>query len=717
MSDPRVEERYALTKESLDRDSAWIQSVCKMPCARILLDHLAAFDTTICCGGVKGIEPPMEQTSSWRRAFCYEYSKTDRPFNIVSSCGRKLPKCIAICQLSGKNCMFYTESNTLAKVLCLSVQECRESITDGIHAIIEKAEEMDASVLVTLCLPFQVGLERAYWDIRTIRKTTKNAIKDGELAFASGDEIPRTVPCTRSLDHWQDAVLSDVSKALGRVATAVCLDYLNEGDSKKMDPDAMEGVIEMLKADRRKIIESNKTELASIHEKHKCEVQKMLLRVEDAEHEANMRIAKVAYASKNAEEVLKKKDAELASHNITLREQVLALEKGKEILTRDFNASNLKNEEETKKAAARQKTLEAQVISLKSNVAKTAADWAKQRKDIKEDERSRKKFENRISELTNTLQARNAAFKAVEASAREAWEAMEKTQGDLLERDSEVAKLRGIFRGYKVVLKLAAVRLDDAVERSSSAAIFYQKEVEVERQAFAKVKDGMQTTMVEMMQTINKNESMVLELQNSSRSKEKTEKKDTEKEDAEKEKSDVKSDELANVNDQLKEAKQEIGRKQHLLSETDKRVKYLERALKESDEEVAKLTSALDLITKGPHNGNEKSDKESNKSQENEVSVNVNQNTAVYMQQPLPHQQALPQTHFNVDPHLENTISALYSALNVITATARSACTNGKNAEVAHAKLDALALFGIVPPQQQQMYYERQLPQQYAMYH
>ena len=36
----------------LDGDAEWIARVAKMARARVLMDHLAAFDATICVGGV-----------------------------------------------------------------------------------------------------------------------------------------------------------------------------------------------------------------------------------------------------------------------------------------------------------------------------------------------------------------------------------------------------------------------------------------------------------------------------------------------------------------------------------------------------------------------------------------------------------------------------------------------------------------------------------------
>lgn len=688
--------------QALADDAEWVKRLSKMPRARVLLDHLAAFDTTICCGGVKGIEAPLEQAATWRRAFCYEFSKTDRPFNIVSSSGRKLPKCIGICQLSGKHCMYYTESVMLAKIVCLSVQELRQQIIEGIDGVLKKAEELDASVLMTFCLPFQSGLERAYWEVRTIRKTAKGAIKDGELAFASGDAQPRMVPCTRSLEHWTDTLVCEISRRLAAEATAVCLDSGDEEESRKLDPSSMESMIEMLKADRRKIIESHKAELVKVHEKHREEAQAMRARVEEAEQEASMRIAKVAQASKVAEGVMKKKEEQINAHNITLREQLVSVQQSKEVISRDLNAANLRNEEEKKKADARQKTLEAQVTSLKSNIAKTASGWVKYQNERKECDHQNKKALAKVSLLESQLNAKASALTAVEASAGEARNMLEACQESLKVSMREERRAKASLRLFKVVVKLAATRLDSAVERATTDAVFFEKERE-KHEDFYKASQKMDEKRIDKLQTeiSNLRESHKNEVSSLTESLTEAAKKE------EVSTSTAFPEKDANGTEKLlKEAEKEIGRNKHLLSETDKRVKYLERSLKESDDEVRRLKSVIDSKPVSP-NGDDKKAKE--------VSVKSN---GVYIQ-PV-HHPAFAQPQYNIDPQLENTISTLHSALNAITSLARSSTANGKHAEITQAKLDALTSFG-VPPPQQQIFYEchQQAPPhhpQYAIY-
>ena len=480
----------AISEESLSEDAKWIKSVSGMPRARLLLDHLAAFDATLCCGGVKGLEPPIEQTATWRRAFCHEYSKSDTPFNMISNTKGKLPKCIGICNLSGKHCMYYSESNTLAKVVCLSSQAVNPLIIDGINKVFEKAQELDASVLMTFCLPFQVGIERVHWEVRTIRKTAKGYVKDGELAFGSGDAEPRTVPCTKSIEHWTDALIADISKRLAAEATAVCLDRPDEDEEKKMSPVAMESMIAMLKTDRAKLIQSHKAEMEALKEAHKAEIDNLSDKVTQADEDASIRISKVVKQSKNVEESLKKKEEQVNAHNLTLREQLLSLQQAKDKAVADLNAANLSHKEQTNKTSAVQKTLDAQVASLKSTIAKSTAEWVRQRKELVDANAAKQKqMESKIDELTGSLKSTKSALKAVQAGAKEKLDQLVSLENKQRAENSTSNRMRTLLKMYKIVVTLAALRLDETTAKMSDNSLYFAKEEEKYQAAYKELEE------------------------------------------------------------------------------------------------------------------------------------------------------------------------------------------------------------------------------------
>lgn len=693
MSAPEPQQQLPATE-----DAAWIQNVMRLPRARMLVDHLASFDATIACGGVKGIEPPSEQTSTWRRIFCHDYSRKNTPLGIPVRSTGKLPKCVGILNLSGKHCIYYTESYTLCKVVCLSCQQVQPEIIAGINAVIEKAEEMDAGILFCFCLPFQVGLERAHWDVRTIRKTSKGAVKDGELCFSSGDGETRTVPCTNPLDTWPDVVLHELVRKLTSTASPVCLDR-EEGEDTSVwkTPEAMEAMMEMLKSNRRKMIEEHALELKSIKQDHEVSLAKTLGRAEEAEQDAAIRIAKVAHASKTAEDVKQKKMEHLQTHNATLREQLLTQQK----LALEAKASlagyKLETEQQIKQCAARQQTLEAQVAKLKSDQARQTSEQARVLK-----ERDRK-HENALAalvaaneELKSNIKSITAASRAVQASSKQAHSELTAIKSDISRKDAYHAALQKKYRVLRALMSVACMRVEVERETAASNATLLTAQDIAMKDSDRRFK-GLEA---ESNATIASLRACLAQYD-----------KEAPPPDA--------TDQGAELKEKLKESMRELGRKEHLLKEMEKRTASLEKQLYESDVEVKRLKErdgsgkpmyrtappATPITTRDDTAKGGKANKRDAKvspvpdhgaKNSAHSTVNVSQNTAVFMSHPPPpHNQAFPTSHFVIDPHLENTISTLHTALNCITAMARSSSASSKQAELAQAKLDALSCFGI----------------------
>ena len=104
----------------LERERQWIASISRKAPAQPLLRHFAALDAIV-RGNLKTPEPPAQQASVWRRLFVHAYSKSDAPFGMKSESGN-LPKCVAICNLSGQYVIYHTDSFSLARIVCLTPQ-------------------------------------------------------------------------------------------------------------------------------------------------------------------------------------------------------------------------------------------------------------------------------------------------------------------------------------------------------------------------------------------------------------------------------------------------------------------------------------------------------------------------------------------------------------------------------------------------------------------
>lgn len=668
-------------------EESWIKNVDRLPRARVLMDHLAAFDATIKRGGVKGIEAPIDQTATWRRIFCYDYFNGNAPLGITCNSDGKLPKCIGIMNLSGKHCIYHSESYTLASVVCLSSQEVQKHIISSLNAVLAKADELGASVLFCFCLPFQVGLERVHWDIRTIRKTTKGAVKDGELCFSSGDGEPKTVPCTKTLEYWPDAFMRELVCKLKSNATPICLDRV-EGDELdvRMTPEAMETMIEVLKSDRRRVMDSHKQEIEDLKQRHSVELANAKGRAEEAEQVADQRVAKVARACQIAEETTKKKFEHLEAHGTTLREQLLTQQNAALEAKASLAGQKLEREQEIKQSTALQKTLEAQVNKFRNEMAKQTTEQATARKD--KERRQEEKvaaFESKIAELQSNIKRLNSASLAVQASSKEA-------HSDLAQMQAETKGVQRKMEAYKKgtrvmrgMLAVAGLRLHNALDEARSNRSMRVAQEVAANDAKRMLKEVQDNTSTEIA-------SLRASLQGAYAAAPPPPSPPPE-------------------GKELAEAKREIGRKEHLLNEMEKRTRSLEKRLTESDAEVKKLSSAVttppteeeedkrcfkkgyNVQTAHEHTGNNYAHN----------TAKVSRNTALFMAQP-PHQQAFPPGQYTMDPALENTISQLHSALNCITAMARSSSANYKQAEMTQAKLDALFQIGIAP---QADYYER----------
>lgn len=635
-------------------DAKFIADVRGMQRAKLLVEHLSAFEALTLSGGMRGVEPPPDQVSNWRRVFCHEYGKTDTPFGIVSPThgSKRLPTSVCVCNLSGKHAIYYSDGESLAKVICLVAQSANARIVKGVLQVLAKAKESNGAVLACFCLPFQAGIERAYWEIRTIRKTAKGAVKDGELFFSIADDSPKTVPCTSETEHWSLAVLNAIASKLASAASAVCLDKAEgDGGAKRLTVEAMESMLEMLKADRKRTMELHKTTLTETQERLSADVEKAKAGAREAAQVANARVSKVIASAKMAEETHSKKCKELEVQNAMLMAQLatqqqLVLEKNAE-----FNGMKLQHEQEVKEYAARQKTLEAQVASMTSSHAKHVAEQSRILKDSKRD------YDRKLAGVQIKLDNMSAASRAVQAGASQAHSEFERVGKELREVEALVEDMKESLsnarkqtRVYKAVCVLAGLRARKADTQRSEVK-------QVDELAHCATVDTLRSLLADAEQEseklIERSKSFETQLSEKASALESVQR------------------ELVDTSSRLKEANKDIGRKEHLQNETQKRVDSLERQLKESDAEVKKLTRP-----------------EKVKSPVRDAAGNASNTEKPFLT-----------GQFSADAAVENTISQVYSALNCLTAMARSSNVNGRRAEVAQAKLDALGAFG-------QVYYE-----------
>lgn len=621
-------------------DRQWMSTISKLSCAKPLMQHLGCINAMRIRSGQTSVDSAMDQVNNMKKIFLHNYERSDAPFGLRLKTG-KLPKCICLCNLSGKHAFFHSENVSLARTITHSSELANSAVDD----VIKRAGELEASVLVVFSLPFQAGLERAYFEVRTIRKTKKGAVKDGELFFSSHDTAARTVPCTLTLENWPDKMLDQLTEDFKEVCSPVSLDVNEDAEeSRILSQEEANAMVDVLKCGRRKLIECHERALANVKENARRDVERIRGELKAANSSAESRINTILEQCNVVEETWKKKNCVLEEHNRSLTEELAALKPR-------IQGMELEHSQELEKAAARQKTLEGQVSSLQSNHAKQVSDQARARKD------SDKKHANQIKAITEKHEASEkranamkVAAEAVSKSATEARRMYAESQATLKATmaESEIAaaktsKLNGELDALKE--KHASLHAKHAMVIKHTATV--ENEV-----ASSAATNARHATHIQVLHSSLYEEERI-----------------------------------------HKETRKELQRTAHLLSETTKRTTALQSRIYELEEDAKKMKRQLSAALTPSGNGRRKAH------EVRDAPLGIVPAAPIaypQLQHPYPNnaqQHGFP-NGFEVDPHLEGMISQLHAALQSITATARLARTSTRNAEIFKAKLDALASVG-----------------------
>ena len=550
-------------------EAKWVEELTQIPAAKPLVQHFAAFEVLLRSGGRKGVEPPIDQASTWRRMFCHEYSKTDNPFGIFGSKG-VLPKCVAICNLSGHHAFYYSNTYNLGKILCLTPMETQEIVIKGVTTLFDKAQELGASVLVCYCLPFQAGFERCYWEARTIRKTAKGVVKDGELSFCISDREPRVASSTLASEHWPVEMFYELKKRFMNLAIPVCLDK-TERDDLSLSPEKMKMAIQILKTDRKRIIEQNAKELEKTNDLHKAEVEKLTVMTKDAEQKADQRVSSVITSCKASEETAKHNLLTEKTNNIELMKKVASLNEEVKNIRGNMATMMLENEDQSTKSAAIQKTMQMQLSQMTSSHAKQVADNSRVMKQlIKDQKKTLDERDATIVDLQKKLSSTKSASSAVSAGAKEAFELKRKSDSQLKECKAQMRVMRGTIQliCHRASLQESSMKRDSFATEMSLVGELRASDAMV-KEILDSSKQHMDSTAQLKLQISEKG----LDAETKSQY---TRSKTREDEEVEK--------------DRLKH-KREIDSKNHLVSELQKRAAMLERKLKYSENEARRQNS------------------------------------------------------------------------------------------------------------------------------
>ena len=249
----------------------FIDGILELPAAKQLLQHFSALEALTKCDD-EFRESASEETSNWKRLFFWSINNQLLPLGLETP----LPKCIAFCNLSGNRFLFYSKTFALAKLICETPQKTQERICLGVGDVIKAAKTLNASIVVFFSLPFQLGLHRANWEIRTVRKI-QGVWVDGECAFSLHDCTSRKAQDTCSAEHLQDDCLHEMCIQFQKMCTPTNLDIDCVSKRNELSFSQQNAMIEMLKTDRKRLIKVHNNDIA----KQQAENAKQLLEAGD----------------------------------------------------------------------------------------------------------------------------------------------------------------------------------------------------------------------------------------------------------------------------------------------------------------------------------------------------------------------------------------------------------------------------------------------------
>jgi chromosome segregation ATPase len=614
----------------------------------------------------------------------WHYEKCDTPLGLPLIAG-KLPKCIAICNLSGTMGFFHSESVNLARIVCLAPDEVQPRVRLGIQHVLDKAAELDASVLVCFCSPFQTGVDRAHWELRTVRKLRNGGVKDGECCFAISDQESKTVPCTRAEEPWPEQMFVRLLKRFDSVCRAVSIDPVSGDDVNNLSRDALESMLQVLKTGRQRMIEDTRKEKQEMTEKWAHEKTELEQRCAEAESNADARVAKVIEAGKRAEQAVTESHDALKEHNNTMMLQLATSRKEATEVKAALSALKLERENEIKLQKQREELREKETSSTITKHMRQASSIAQEKKAIE------KKRADETRELSQKLAA---AQKQVESLKKAA--ALVSASADEARR--EVSDLKEHVKQQELDLEESKQRAS-SLEEVNSELTEAVAELKTRLQFFSSATERSADTITQSKAELSETAGVVNDL------RQRIEDKDAEIAKAQEE-HDMKTkelcdshhaeidkikaearptkDELAAVDRKRKEVKRELEQKDHLIQEQDKRCRSLDCRLRESDEKLRNAHSKLRQFE----------DARKHAAQRPEPPKGPPPIHPQMQQQMQQQMQFTPAS----DPMFECSVTQLYATMNTIVHMARSAANNSRAADCANAKLEALLHTPYVAP-------------------
>ena len=317
-----------------DSNEKWLLGLERTPAGKTVIEYLSHMEaaTRAVESGMGGVECPQDQAVMFRRVLVAALQRKAGPFGLPSP----LPKIIAIVSFAGRKMLLTTDNPLLLQLLVHTADNPSgtASTQDAVKTILSfQKSQPEYTILVTYALPFQVEMTQLYWEVRTLLRTPKGHVEDGQLVFNIRDHRVRTTGHTAAQESSASAsFIAGQIEAFAQNMHAVDLDA---GTTQEDDlvgglfspqVDKLQQMVCMLQHDRKRLLHDHREALKATAAKF------------ERAKEAHAEELKKAYAAeRESEAVLTTKLATLTEEAKALHGMVATL-KGEVDAARRTNA-------------------------------------------------------------------------------------------------------------------------------------------------------------------------------------------------------------------------------------------------------------------------------------------------------------------------------------------------------------------------------------------
>lgn len=255
----------------------WLAGLATSRAGQKLMSHLSHTEAAPHMRNSSG----FEEASAFRRILIHALSKKPNPFGLP----KKLPKYVAIVNFSGERLLMYSNNACLVAFLTMGADGLHPSAA-GVQKILDHAVATPScSVLLSYSLPFQQGVDSAFWEVRTLVRSHADAaptgVDDSYLVCTNWDKTATKGTATQVAESQRVDILDRQMDAFALDLRACDLDMgiqpiegvcpsrvFDEKDGKLMK------MISVLKNERRKLQEDHRQEIDDIKKKYEMDLQK-----------------------------------------------------------------------------------------------------------------------------------------------------------------------------------------------------------------------------------------------------------------------------------------------------------------------------------------------------------------------------------------------------------------------------------------------------------